>query len=339
MNLVGSQRSLGEFSTVPEKYQDAVRAGICFFELRLKGKDFHGRGMFGPYGVECKELEDAKPNAPVNYRFSIRWITNGNVAGIRFEPAGKNGLSVAFMPDDPWWHNRSLLLENTTYEVVAYHTPNGSYPAADIMVDIDAFREVIMESKTRYFCVDSVGRLVAESWDEKEIAKKVEDNPGSTVRTRKLWEKTNEIKTLIVKNKGIEYGWTNSPEFQLNIKPKIMKLAEERARSIAPARAEPQKSILEQLRDMAPEERKEFFAMMKSAGATEEPEAAPSSDRRTVSVLAPSTKRELLLKRAQALGIAACEGMTKAQLAEAITTAQGGDNQIPIEEPEPEVVT
>jgi hypothetical protein len=149
-NIVMPSQGLGaatiplmEFRNVPQRYQDAMEAGLGFFELRLPGfrKGFDKR-IFGPYDVKCQRV--LIPGSS-RHTFETTWAT-GNAACITYELSDR-GVAIAFMPDDKYWHNRVQACDvPVLYDgVFAYHHSTGLRQSQQIKAELKALRDVLSE--------------------------------------------------------------------------------------------------------------------------------------------------------------------------------------------------
>ena len=363
--MMEGARSLGEYGMVPERYQDAVRAGIGFFECRLRMKNKWGQGVQGPFDVSVREIESGPIDANGDSKYQIKWITDPLRPAVRFQPnSTKSEISVAFIVDDPGWYNRVLIADplNSAYRVVAYHSRGGIVPVQAIESWFECLREMLWKKFPMYNVIGSDKTLIenfrVEAAAKECVALTDPDNgkllhPRSRIVVTEVWDKTEETKKMIQENRGLLRGWTDAVEFKTVIRPKVEEMIKERTGGSEPKGLSTPKTLQEIMR-MSPEEKK---ALRQFLMADDEPvnAAAPAYDtRKMVSLRSNKTflKRGDLIARAKELKIVNPEALPNREaLIEAIVVAQNGDAMIPYgpqtrapepvlePEPEPEVVT
>lgn len=345
MNLPDAARSYGEFGMVPDRYQDAIRAGLAFFECRLNKRHRWGISIQGPFDVAVSEAEQQVMTTAQSIRYNIRWITDSSRPSIRLQPLkAKSEISVGFIVDDPGWYNRILLADNPPYHVVAYHSQGGVHPASIINPWFDCIREVLFEKKIRYNVIDKDGRLIRDFTDKEsavEFMKTPDDNhggrllyPRSKIVESEYFDKTDQVKKIIRENRQIFRGWTNAAEFK-PIKAQIQAMIDERMGSLPKTSST---MTLSDIAKMTPEERDVALAAlmaMKGSAVSRETE-------KRVDILGKGINRSVLMVHAHNIGVENPEAIpNKEQLIDAIIIKQNGDRTIPekIEPIEKEVVT
>jgi hypothetical protein len=347
MNLPDAARSYGEFGMVPDRYQDAIRAGLAFFECRLNKRHRWGISIQGPFDVAVSEAEQQVMTTAQSIRYNIRWITDSSRPSIRLQPLkAKSEISVGFIVDDPGWYNRILLADNPPYHVVAYHSQGGVHPASIINPWFDCIREVLFEKKIRYNVIDKEGRLIKDFTDKEsaeEFMKTPDDNhggrllyPRSKIVESEYFDKTDQVKKIIRENRQIFRGWTNAAEFK-PIKAKIQAMIDERIGSLPKTVGT---MTLSDIAKMTPEERDAALAALMAMKGQVSRETEKRID--AFGKDGKAMRRGQLETHARNIGVENPESFpNRDTLLDAIVIKQNGDRTIPanIEEIEKEVVT
>jgi hypothetical protein len=231
---VGSEeqdRIFGGYSTIAEEFQAALRSGINFFELRAEKPIMFARQIQGPFTVRVTEEFVSALNKS---RFNTTWIT-GERANVRFEVLNpKTGLAKAYLPDDPFWHNRVIIADNPNLQhIAAYHTRDGMYPGTGLREEINELWRAMTVEITEYTVVNAQGRMIGSFPTRKEAEKDIQDNKykNYVVRNRLVRVKSPEILHLISNwHRSPEsslYGWTDCKEFKV-IKERVKAIVKER---------------------------------------------------------------------------------------------------------------
>jgi hypothetical protein len=154
----------------------------------------------------------------------------------------KKGNGVAFMPDDPWWHNRIFLMDSPNLNPVALHTDRGIINGAQVDIEIKILKQHLKCEKTIYEVVRNGKRIefyntkeeAQESIDEmQEMSLHTDKTTGAVITKATSRNKFSilpstvidyrpEIAEIIRKFKRMEFGWTSSEVFQTKIKPAII---------------------------------------------------------------------------------------------------------------------
>lgn len=208
----------GDYSNIPDNFQAAIRSGVNFFELRAEKPITFARQIQGPFSVEV--TEEFAP-AFGRTRFITNWIT-GARANVRFEIFNpKTGLAKAFMPDDPWWHNRILMADNRDLQNIhAYHTRDGMFPGTRFREEINALFMAITVDSTEYTILNAQKRMIGSYQTKQEAEADIQAHKfqNYTVVDRKIRIKSPEIIKMISNwtsgATGSRYGWTDCPEFK-----------------------------------------------------------------------------------------------------------------------------
>ena len=276
MPAVGSERdrmrTFGDFPMVPEKYQAAMRFGIRFFELRLRGRKDNDQTLFGPFDVRVREFFDTTRQRE---RFVDTWLTGTN-AHIRYE-VDRRGTGVAFMPDDKYWHNRIILMNSRGLLVMQYHTKDGILPGSITNAEVACMRQrlkaevpiytVLEDRKPRdwFFEEKEASQFIKEQQDLVQIVDKQtgQIRKGKAQRSsyrivpgkKLVWKP--EILDLIKAESGHEFGWTQSLYFQEKIKPEIEAMIEQQNKNEMPVAADDSRrgNIMREILGLSAEEK------------------------------------------------------------------------------------
>lgn len=235
----------GIMSHVPDDKLSIVRAGIGLFELSIGRKEFQDYLLIGTFN--CQVLED--DDGDVGQRFKVMWNTGRN-AIIRYSVDDK-GNCTAWMPDDPFWHNRVSFLNNKFLRPGNLHTrDHGIIPSQQVTLEIDCLGEELQCARKIYKLFinnnpkDSCYFYNKEDADiEKE---KIMQNASQiTVEGKTLQPKTRsvvrvdikegtkidykpEVSDLIKKYGRLQFGWTQCQQFVEVIKPKVIERIKEK---------------------------------------------------------------------------------------------------------------
>ncbi len=295
-SLTDQTRTFGDFPMVPEKYQAAMQFGIPFFELRLRGKSDNDRLLFGPFDVRVKSYFDPVRNKE---RYTDRWLTD-NQAHIRYE-VNDRGTGVAFMPDDHFWHNRLMLMDNPGLLVMQYHKKDGIYPGAIVNMQIDCLRQrlktevtiwrVMEDERERdfFYTKDDAQAFINEFEQAVPTLDKATGQIRNANRKRRNFKivegkKLNykpEISALIKKERGHKFGWSECLYFKDQIKPDVEAAIEERNKKFsinAQDDSTRRGSILSDILNLTTEEKqklKEDLGMSSTAAPSGEQDLPP----------------------------------------------------------------
>ncbi len=336
--MQGSNRFLGEYPNIPEKYQAAMRRGYNFFELRFPNLTKYPKMIMGPFDILVRESQH-----PVTHRIThdTRYLT-GLDAQVRYEvPNPQTGIAIAFLVDDEFWHNRVIMMDNPGFDVFNYHMPDGIIPGAIIKREIECLRDVLCYEVPVYHAVSPRGP-VKSSNEEKEIDTFLLARPDLRKAITKAKVKKPEIAAMIQRYSNNEYGWTNNLEFKERIIPQVEALYLERgiSRSAVGGSAPVSQGAIEDavkkvLKGLTPDTLQALQAQIKQE------EAVPALDDDDVSfgeeaeeAFAPPLAREAqgnpplmklskeqLITKADELGIPNADTLTKPLLVKAISQA------------------
>jgi hypothetical protein len=263
MNMPG----IGNYGTLPERFQTIVDSGISLFELRLTSPFDNAQRIFSLWDVRV--IEEARPGS-TQLRFRRQWFNDDN-AYVEFRPNDK-GRCTGMCPDDMSWHNRMVLaglLPDARFEVMRIHTPSGIVPAKAAIEHIRciydyAFRWCVRRGNETLF--RSTDQREAFEWMKRELPDHEKEEASVVLG------KIAEIEPLIGKYRS---AWSRSPEFLQEHKPKIEAMIRQRTAGTT-VRSRSQ-SILEQIDVMSDVERSALVAKLFPGGAPSPaaPKAAP----------------------------------------------------------------
>lgn len=222
-------------------------AGIRLFELVHPQRDPDGfkKQLGGVFAVKVTEDYDSFQNQTV---YKEQWRT-GNNAFIEYKLADNRGTLIAYMPDDRWYHNRMILCDQPAIRPNQLLSRDlGDISGAECLIQIQCLREVVCHEVPIFDIIMPDGQKFDFFYSEDEamafINKKERRPVGSQSiiqevqpyinyqkKLGKKWKKRPEVEDLIIRFKGMQYGWTSCPEFIQNYLPKIQKLINERTQA------------------------------------------------------------------------------------------------------------
>ncbi len=340
--MIGSNnqpiRNYGQYADVPEHLQAAVESGLNFFELRFQGEKRFNQNVFGFYDVVV--TREQHPIRKNQVFYPTRYLV-GRDAKIKYKCINQNtGLSVAFMPDDKFWHNRILLAFHPVYMIFAYHTRDSQVAGSTLNREIECLRDICQDKIETFAVLNQFGRPIFNSKVEAEadafMAEKKKKPGRQSLNMRKIrrfaWE-TKSFVLDIIRNAGTEYGWTDSPEFEQQIKMPCLRLIDQRG--ISRTGIENTRSIEQMVQDsvartiqsMSPEDLKRIIAgKLESKGdptATEAASMVQGTGQPTLPAAEPVFHNQTHFKRmkieglkelAKQRGIPAFDAMTREDL-------------------------
>lgn len=310
-----NQYSGTKVTPLPDNMDRLIRAGIALFECRVPYQYFFDKVVMGPYNCVVEEFVD--PGRPP--RLTVNWITGIN-AGIKYWADIKTGNCIAWVPDDPWMHNRVVLLANPSLNPVMRHSPReGLVPRSVIGLELQAIKNMLF-SDLLIFKVMKNGREIDFFYDEKEakdfvedkrnVALKMDANSGTMKavaqnKTKYDIEKGSklefkpEIKELIRQYQGLQYGWTSCEEFSKKWRPLIARELTKLKADATPARAvagtlKPA-DMVNAMSSWTPEERTKFREAM-AAMISETPAAPPAQGAQISSASVAKLKKEVVVE-------------------------------------------
>jgi len=169
-NMQGAM--FGALSAIPLKFRTALNSGVNFFEIRTERPIFYTRHLQGPFAVAVHE----EYNGVLRKTEYVETWHTGERASVRFEVyeggPGQEKYAAAYIPDDPWWHNRLIIIDNKYTELLsAYHTKLGVFPGVMATREIAIFHKLITIESTEWGIKNALGTRIA-SFPTKELAEK-----------------------------------------------------------------------------------------------------------------------------------------------------------------------
>jgi hypothetical protein len=233
---------------LPERYMAALRANVRFFILRYPKYVYTDQRVMGAFDVRCRE--ENLPGAE-HTSFDMRWLT-GVSAGVTYYTLTE-GLAIAHMPDDIYFHNRVLLLTHpwmlTASEGVL--TREGVLAASQLHVEVQCMREVLWEPREIFRIVRENGGEVNFQWTREDAQRIIDSSEKRTInRTSvidyKPYEKCHievgqkitwkpRFEQMIRQYARAPYGWTACPEFKDEVIPHIAALVRQRLSGSRPS--------------------------------------------------------------------------------------------------------
>lgn len=223
-------RIYGEYSDIPERFQTSIRAGVNFFELRTEKPIFFDRQINGPFSVSCNgEFNTVRQKET----FNVDWQT-GERASLRFEVVHpRTGLAKAFLPDDPFWHNRIMICDNPGLQLIhAYHTREGMFPGSMLLEEINLLYQLITVQATEFTVYNAVGRMIGSFDTRTKAETDIKDNgyKNHEVRERIIRVKSPDVLQMINRwhtTTRSKFGWTDCQQFEA-IKNEVLRQIKER---------------------------------------------------------------------------------------------------------------
>lgn len=296
-NLSGSpvNRVFYNQTGLPEKYQDAFRHGVHFFELHFPKPQEFNKPIYGPWDIKV-EAELIEGTFKTRYR---EIYFTGQSAHIRYEKVDKTGLAIAFMFDDKYWHNRVMLIDNPIFRVHQMHTRDGIIPGSAIRLDIECLRDVITEETPIFKVMNSSDRELTffyKKTDAEKYLSRLKDD-SCYIEDGKKRQKTKKVLSLIAKYKDRQFGWTDCPEFNNEIRPQVEELIVKKRESLvlegqiggnAPSPADIKAQVFSVLKSLPKEE---LLAFVKAAA--DQPQQVDTTPRFSKTALKAKKSEEL----------------------------------------------
>lgn len=241
-------------ATMTEEQNDLVSAGVMLFEVRQAIGKNNRQQFFNLFDASVKFNQIGTQLVPeINYRTS-------NDACVVIE-ADKNGIGLGFIPDDPWWHNRLVLLGDKNWNVVALHTKHGTIEGDKVRRELQLLEDRLYYQKP-CFEIHKNGKFEKYFWTKQECEDEIETLStaailptynkttgaiaGGSVKKEKYTIVPSSrrapkdlIQQLINKYKRNSHGWTNCREFediQREMIPAIEQVRNSDSRPSAPSR-------------------------------------------------------------------------------------------------------
>lgn len=205
-------------ASLSERESTILTAGINLFEIKPRRIQFFGDRIFGPWDVNIRELIGANNQL----QQSVRWHSKRS-AYVECRHFGK-GKRFGWVPDDPYWHNRIQLIylvlgNNPAYQLLRYHTPEGSIPANRLLQELVYLRDqthqwTVVDRQTKEVLFKSIEGTEADRF----VANAVQDGKPEAKRMMLAFTLSDEIKPLVQ-----EYStqWIFQEKWTREILPRI----------------------------------------------------------------------------------------------------------------------
>jgi hypothetical protein len=282
--------------------------------------------------------------------FQIRWKA-GRDAGVQFILQPNSRTAICFMPDDIYFHNRLILAEQP------WLIPEGLYLQQDrksgdyLKMELDCLREVIYTKRTIYKIMRG-DTEVTFKWTKEEAEEYLKE-PDTRMRgghpvveypfakckivTDEKFDKTDEVKDMIRRNRGLPFGWTNCDEFRDNIIKRVSALVNERTntvKAVVPGTNFDMDKLVAQLMDRMTSEQLQDALKKKVAPASTEAASpsvppAPKSTGKYSKTGLTLMKKEEVQAIATSMGVAFDAETVKQTMVEAILRAQEKVEAVP----------
>ncbi|MGA2091819.1 MAG: hypothetical protein ABSH16_00225 [Sedimentisphaerales bacterium] len=329
--ITGSKQGMvfGGMSNIPEKFREALSAGINFFEVRTRAPMFYSRHISGPFGVSVHmEYNGTRQVSDV----ITEWKTGDRAAG-RFEvyELGQEKFAALYLPDDPFWHNRLVIIDNhyaksRAFNLLAFHTGNGVFPGELAKRELDIFEKIITVDAEEFAIFTPAGRMLPATFSTKQQAEtdiNEHNYKNYSIRPITVRIKSPQVQALIKRwteaTQRSRYGWTDCVEFQ-DIKKETMRQFDE-LNIQSPVAAAPaavsEEAIINAILKLPPEKREELraIAATKKAPATTFPLITTNPHEK------PITWKQLK-DQAKLLGIKNPERIKKGELLKIVNKAE-----------------
>jgi hypothetical protein len=225
-----------QFFALPQKVRVAVEAGMSMWELQLTTPFDNTQKIFRLW--DARVFEDVQTGT-TKIRYNFVWY-RGDDAYVEFRPDNR-GICVAFVPDDPMYHNRVMLasmLPQNRIKVMRIHTPEGAIPGKTAHEYLKCVWDTCFEWHVVKKTHEGTTSIIAQfknlpDADALLYRMRADISDEKASEREKVWiiqSNTDEIREIIGKYRG---AWTQSQEFQNSIKPKIQKAINDRTSGMA----------------------------------------------------------------------------------------------------------
>jgi hypothetical protein len=229
---------------MPSQYQDALRKGYQFFVLRYNKRFARGYETDKWVGgfFDCRVGVSSGPGGTPGY--VENWSTGHN-AGVWFLGIEDHEVAIAFVPDDPFFHNRMMIHDHPEFIIEGiYSNKEGFVQSGVVLEEMRCLREVICEEVPIWRVINPQGKEEDFFWTEAAADAFINETttvpigPNHLPHEVQLYKKCKkvigkklrkrpEIDAMIKANSKITYGWTNSLEFKTTVLPKVLKKMKE----------------------------------------------------------------------------------------------------------------
>ena len=312
-----------------EAKQNLINAGFDLFHMVLSGKKIHNKKFFGLIDLKVSETVDGLGR---QVSFNKRWLL-GNEAHIDFNV--ERGIASAWCVDDMFWHNRMFIMNSPELlrSITKLRTSKfGDRTKAFAINEIETLRSVLKEDVTIYEILRG-NRPVSWKYTKEEAEEEIEEMQEGAIRVQgdgsikakrnvrykysikegKREEYKPYIKELQRKYRHLRYGWTECNEFMHEIKPKVIKLAEEKYGSGATSEVS---EVAKAMKNFTTEDISKLKGLL---DGIKEPKVEPNAPEKVVSkTTLGKLKRDELIIMATEKGLTFDEEVTRATLIELI---------------------
>jgi hypothetical protein len=267
---IGSlNHNANRFYQLPDQQQTTVDAGVSLIECRLTKPFDNTQKIFGLWDVatRMKMMEGS-----FGVRYQTHWFQDSQ-SYVEFRPQRGNGICVGFVPDDPVWHNRIILvdlLEGAQVDIARVHTQQGAISQQIALAQIRCVRDYIKE-----YAVEVAGQVVFTA-KKRSLADEyvIKECAGKDAKVR--WTLTQEIMALYREYRG---AWMSCPEFQSTHRKRIEQTILSTTQTVTASKAA---SVVEELLSLPAEEQAKIRAFFTGGtvdpAATAQAEAQPAAD-------------------------------------------------------------
>lgn len=210
--MPGRGNSFGLFPDMDEEEHLVLNIKVPLIQLVYPKPVFFDQQLHNYFDVK---VEDPAPGQR-NSRLNVKWFTGGDAKVLFKVKNRKTGLAVAWVPDDPWMHNRLLLMTHPEHEklIKQLRRPDGNIVApAEISFELRAMESVLMCSTPIYHVLCDKER---KCWfPSKAEAEAFADDQG---RTEVKLDKDGTFKPMKVNKQR----WSVEPGERMLWKPEVL---------------------------------------------------------------------------------------------------------------------
>lgn len=269
----------GVYPDLAKDQQNVLLNGINLFQLIYPKRVYSDIQIHGPFNVKVleRDIDVSNRSGPLSRRFKVNWQIKGD-AHIDFEYDRQNKIGIAWMPDDPYWHNRVILMDTTWLlrSVTQLRLPDNSIKSgAEVALEVKCLESVLKHDIDVFHLIED-GRVRLGSFRSKKEAVDYKDDQVAmvpqiksdgtiaAVKRRKAAyeiqqgtdrEYRPEIISMINQEMPRhEFGWTQCSKFQEELKPQVIDLIKQersKATAIPAVQAGPKLSLADVARIFA----------------------------------------------------------------------------------------
>jgi len=267
----------GMHSDLKDTQANCIRAKIPLYQLVFPAVAMWEERIWGPFNVNVT-IEDTEFRR-ANPRIHAKWFTKQD-AYITYSRVDKK-TAVAWMPDDPFWHNRLFLMDSEALlrQVTHKRTHNEMLNQLQVKLEVDCLREALCEEvpvwsviENRRMRGDFESKDAAETWISDLTAPEMKVINGvmtavkakkrdMQVVVRKKIVRKPQISELAEKEKyKHEFGWTQCTYFTEQIQPAVREKIKEKMSQVDGTQAAPVnvQSMIQGISEMTAEQKSEL---------------------------------------------------------------------------------